>query len=149
MKLTNKNLIAALAGIALLAVANPVKAQYKPMGDDGITASPKVRAQLGELKAKAKSPLVGAGSRACPKCKDEWVTLPNKQAKPAQFLLSRGVPTQKVARHLCASCDTTITVEGLSKATRHNVVTHQCNSCGAHTLACCGASKEGATHAPL
>ncbi len=44
MKLTNKNLIAALAGIALLAVANPVKAQYKPMGDDGITASPKVRA---------------------------------------------------------------------------------------------------------
>ena len=149
MKLTNKNLIAALAGTALLAVASPVKAQYTPTGDDGITASPKVRAQLGELKARAKSPIVGADLMACPKCKDEWVTMPNKQAKPAQFLLSRGVPSQKVARHLCPSCDTKITVEGLSKATRHHVVTHQCSPCGAHTLACCGASKEGATHAPL
>ena len=148
MKLIN-NLIAALAGIALIAVANPVQAQYKPTGDDGITASPKVRAQLSELSAKAKTSLVEVGSMACPKCKDEWVILPNKQAKPAQFLLSRGVPIQRVARHRCASCDTTITVEGLSKAIRHNVVTHQCNSCGAHTLACCGASKEGATHAPL
>jgi|SRR5882724_2677510 len=143
MKLTNNSLIVALAGIALLAVANPVKAQYKPTGDDGITASPKVRAQLSELNAKAKSPLVGVGSMTCPKCKDEWVTLPNKQAKPAQFLLSHGVPTQKVARHLCAGCDTTITVEGLSKATRHSVVTHQCNSCGALTVACCDTIKGG------
>src|SRR6266853_786774 len=143
MKLTNNSLIAALAGIALLAVTNPVKAQYKPTGDDGVTASPKVRAQLTELSAKAKTPLVAAGSMACPKCTDEWVTLPNKQAKPAQFLLSRGVPTQKIARHLCASCDTTITVEGLSKATRHNMVTHQCNSCGALTFACCVTIKGG------
>src|SRR6266700_201336 len=142
MKLIN-NLIAALAGIALIAVANPVQAQYKPTGDDGITASPKVRAQLSELSAKAKTSLVAAGSMACPKCKDEWVILPNKQAKPAQFLLSHGVPTQKIARHLCASCETTISVQGFSKTTSHNVVTHQCNSCGALTVACCATVQRG------
>ncbi len=141
MKTTNKTLIAALAGIALFAA--PVQAQYKAVGDDGIAASPKVRAQLNERKARLNTATPALASMACPKCKDEWVTLPNRQAKPAQFLLSRGVPTTKVARHLCASCDTTITVEGLSKATRHNVVTHQCTSCGAQTLACCNTSKGG------
>ena len=46
MRTTNKTLVATLAGIALLSFAGPAQAQYNPVGEDGIAASPKVRAQL-------------------------------------------------------------------------------------------------------
>jgi len=141
MKTTNKTLIAALAGIALFAA--PVQAQYKAVGDDGIAASPKVRAQLNERKARLNTATPALVSMACPKCKDEWVTSPNRQAKGVQYLVSGGVPVTKVARHLCAGCNTTITVEGNSKATKHNVATHTCASCGAELASCCSTSKNG------
>lgn len=139
MKTTNKTLIAALAVIALFAA--PVRAQYKAAGDDGIAASPKVRAQLNQRKARLNPATPALASMACPKCRHEWVTLPNRQAKPAQFLLSRGIPTTKVARHLCVGCNTIIKTQGLSKATRRNVAIHECSSCGAQTLACCDTIK--------
>ena len=142
MKTTIKTLIATLAGIALFAA--PVRAQYQAVGDDGIAASPKVRAQLNERKARLNPAAPTAGSRmACPKCKDQWITSPNRHAKGAQYLVSGAAPTTKVARHLCASCNTTVKVEGLSKQTKREVVTHQCASCGAVTLACC--STKGAS----
>ena len=46
--------LAAIFIAAFMAVA-PARAHYRTTGDDVITASPKVRAQLDELRAKAIS----------------------------------------------------------------------------------------------
>ncbi len=137
MKTTNNTLIATLAGIALLSFAGPVRAQYRPAGDDGISASPKVRAQLVERRATVNTAPAVAAPMLCPKCKDVWVSQVDPAPKGAKVLLSQGRPINKVARHLCGGCETAISVAGLSKADRHNVATHTCSSCGAATLACC------------
>ena len=137
MRKTNKTLIATLAGIALLSFAGPAQAQYRPTGDDGITASPKVRAQLVERRATVNTAPAVAASMLCPKCKDAWVSQVDPTPKGAKVLLSQGRPTNKVARHLCGGCETTISIVGFSKATRHSVATHTCSSCGARNLACC------------
>src|SRR5947207_2823934 len=52
---TNRSPKIALAVVALaaLAFASTASAQYKPVGDDGIAASPKVRQMLNERKASA------------------------------------------------------------------------------------------------
>ncbi len=50
MKNLNKVLFAA-AIAATMSLANNASAQYKPTGDDGITASPKVRQMLNEREA--------------------------------------------------------------------------------------------------
>ena len=137
MRTTNKTLVATLAGIALLSFAGPAQAQYRPTGDDGITASPKVRAQLDGRKDRLNTAPVAVVSMASPKCRDAWVNQVDPTPKGAKVLLSQGRPTNKVARHLCGGCETTLGVVGLSKATRHNLATHSCSSCGAVTLACC------------
>src|SRR6266536_1400556 len=52
MKPTNKFLFSALSAAALFSLlAGNGQAQYRPTGDDGITASPKARAILNERKA--------------------------------------------------------------------------------------------------
>ena len=116
-------------------MAGQANAQYKPTGDDGITASPKVRALLDERKPRHNTAAV-PDSMACPVCKDQYVSLPLRGAKGGQILMARGTPTQKVVRHLCAGCDTTISVTGTGKA-KHNVVTHTCSGCGVEIAACC------------
>ncbi len=133
MQTTNKTLIATLAAIAFLSFAGPVRAQYRPSGDDGITASPKVRAQLVERGTTVNTASAVAASMLCSKCKDVWVSQVDPTPKGAKVLLSQGRPTNKVAKHLCGGCETTISVVGLSKADRHNVATHTCSSCGAVT----------------
>src|SRR5437879_1690232 len=55
MKNTHCFLIAA-AALALFASAGQSRAQYQAVGDDGIAASPKVRAMLNERKARSMSP---------------------------------------------------------------------------------------------
>ncbi len=120
--------------LAALTTASLANAQYKSTGDDGIAASPKVRAQLEERKARINT---AAPAMACPKCKDGQVSMPVKGAKGAQVLLAGGIPTQKVVRHLCASCDTTISIVGLSKATKRETTTHNCTGCGVENLLCC------------
>jgi len=144
MTTTNKTLIATLAGIALLSFAGPAQAQYRPTGSDGITASPKVRAQLVERRATVNTAPAVAASMLCPKCKDAWVSQVDPTPKGAKVLLSQGRPTNKVAKHLCGGCETTISVVGLSKADRHNVATHTCSGCVAATLACCSTKDSGA-----
>ena len=89
MKTTNKTLIATLAGIALLSFAGPAQAQYRPTGDDGITASPKVRAQLVERRATVNTTPAVAASMLCPKCKDAWVNQVDPTPKGAKVLLSQ------------------------------------------------------------
>lgn len=67
-----KTLLTVLVGIALFAFAGPAQAQYKPTGDDGITASPKLRQFLDEYKrnhSPAPAP-AEVPQMACPKCKN-------------------------------------------------------------------------------
>lgn len=120
-----------VAGLTFISQAN---AQRQLVGDDGIAASPKVRAQLDERKAVVASST--APSMACPKCKDAFVSVPTTSAKAAQLLVAGGVPTQKILRHLCPGCDTTISVAGTGKD-KHSVATHTCTSCGAVVASCC------------
>src|SRR5260370_33267125 len=140
MKTTNKTVIAAVESVALFAVPRSPQAQYKPTGDDGIAAWPKVRYQLNDRNAGINIGPAVVPAMACPMCKDVWVILPDRHAKGAQVLASGGAATQTVARHLCAGCETTITTQGLSTQTKPDVVTHKCTGCGAENLACCSAN---------
>jgi hypothetical protein len=79
------------------------------------------------IPAKAKT-------MACPKCTYEWTARPIVQTK------ATAPRTEMIARHLCAGCETTITVQGHGKV-KHDVVTHACNTCGAASLACCSTPK--------
>ena len=125
-------LVAVFSAFAMASQANP---QYKATADDGVAASPKVRVQLNERKARANSSSASV-EMACPKCKDEYVRVSVKGAKGAQILMAGAVPTQKVAKHLCAGCETTIKVAGQGKG-KHEVVSHECTSCGTQNIACC------------
>ena len=135
--------LALAVSLSAFALASPARGQfYKPTGDDGITASPKVRAQLNERKARIATPAPAVATMACPKCKDQYVTVPVKGAKGGQILMAGGIPTQKIAKHLCPGCDTTISVAGVGKA-KHDVAIHKCDSCGSENLACCSTSGAG------
>jgi hypothetical protein len=136
MKTTNRTLIAALTGIAVLTLVSPVQAQYKPTGDDGITASPKVRAQLEERRAGKQPVAVTAPSMACPKCKDAWVAQVDKDPKGLGSRTLTDQTTKLVAQHLCQACAADWNVVGTGKA-RQSIASHKCTSCGAENLACC------------
>ncbi len=126
----------ALAAVALvaLAFAGTASAQYKPVGDDGIAASPKVRQMLNERKASATPAVAVAPAMACPKCADVFTTEVNRQAKGGQVLA--GTATQKVAKHTCTACDTKLTVVGEGKA-KHTVATHKCSADVPNPATCC------------
>ena len=142
MKTKTSTGVAVLAGIVLFAIASPAQVRYTATGDDGITASPKVRAQLNEHATRSATVATTAPEMACPKCKNESIARPVRNAKGAQFLAAGGVPTEKITRHLCPSCETTITVAGTGKA-KHDVAVHKCVSCGAEYLACCSTTGHG------
>ena len=127
-------LFAGLAGLALL--ASPARAQYKITSDDGIAASPRVRMQLDERKARITT--VEVASMRCPKCKDTFVSKPDTDPKGlgARTLMAKGTPRKLVATHLCPGCGTDWAVVGQGKA-KAVVGTHKCQSCGAEDIACC------------
>jgi hypothetical protein len=136
MKRTNNILIAALAGIALSLFAGQVQAQYKPTGDDGITASPKQRQFLAEYKrnhSPAPAP-ADIPQMLCAKCKDKVTSRIDYSARGANK------PTIRVVTHLCDGCGTDWAVVGHGKA-KQSVATHKCTSCGAENLACCNTTK--------
>jgi hypothetical protein len=54
---------------ATLAIPGPANAQYKPVGKDGIAASPRVRQQLDERKARVEKTSATLPSQGCTKCK--------------------------------------------------------------------------------
>jgi hypothetical protein len=143
MKTKCTNTLVRLTGmtiaLALFAgLAGEAKAQYKPTGDDGVSASPRLRQQLDERKARLNTAPATVVSMPGPKCKDEFVKRVDWTARGAHK------PTVLIAKHLCASCATTISVEGHGKAKR-DVVIHKCSSCGAKTLACCTTKKGNET----
>jgi hypothetical protein len=133
---TNHSLKIALAAVALAALtfANTVSAQDKPVGDDGIAASPKIRQMLNERKASATSAVAALPAMACPKCADVLTTEVNRQAKGGQVLA--GTATRKVAKHTSTACETKLTVVGEGKA-RHAVATHKCAAVVPNPATCC------------
>jgi hypothetical protein len=121
--------------LAALVVTTAANAQYKPVGDDGITASPKVRQQLDERRAsqRANNP-APAPAMACPKCVDLVTTERDPMAKPGQVLASTA--GKQVARHACTACSTTFTVVGQGKA-KHTVAAHKCGAEARTNANCC------------
>jgi hypothetical protein len=123
----------ALAAIAVLALASAANAQYKPVGDDGIAASPKVRQMLNERKASTAIAIAALPAMTCPKCADVRTTEVSRQAKGAEVLT--GV-TKVTTRHTCAGCEVKWTVVGEGKG-KHSVATHKCTADVPNNLVCC------------
>jgi uncharacterized protein YbaR (Trm112 family) len=139
MKTINKTLIVALAGIALFSFASQAQAQFKPVGDDGIAASPKVRSMM---MKPISSPADVAGLKdgdmvamACPKCKTIMVTHVNTEKGHIKTATT-------VPEDVCPGCEQKFTVVGEGKG-KHNVVTHVCKKCGSTDAFCCVMKKDG------
>jgi hypothetical protein len=126
---TPKLMIATLAASAVLSFVLPANAQFKATGDDGITASPKVRAQLNGRAEKAVSVKTSA-TMACAVCKDEYVKRTDWTVKGATK------PTVITSKHLCSGCETSIALTGTGKA-KENVLTHKCSFGDATKAKCC------------
>jgi hypothetical protein len=127
MKITT-TLIAAIVGMTLFAGV-----AYKAAGNDGITASPKLREMITARDGVSAQPAALAAHN-CAMCKDEDTTRVDQAAK--------GVikPTLLFVTHLCPGCETRAATTGHGKAAQ-NVVTHKCTSesgaCCAAESACC------------
>ena len=132
MKTLTRRLSLTLAGIVVASIAaiSQANAQYNPTGDDGITASPKLRAQLNERKAARNPVSVTIPTMACPTCKDNLVNRKDGSARGANQ------PVIQVASHLCKTCNSTTSLVGQGKAKRE-VVTHKCAAVGTVNLVCC------------
>jgi hypothetical protein len=128
-------LVLAVVVIATGAATGAANAQYKPTGDDGITASPKLRQQLDERRARLAAVAV-LPSMSCPKCQDTWVTQADTRSKGSGSRALMGQTAQRVAKHLCDGCGMDWKVAGTGKG-KHEVATHKCSGCGAKDLACC------------
>ena len=120
---TTKTLIAATLGLALFAGA--AYAQFKATGDDGITASPKLREMLTAQSGIPSQPALAP--HGCATCKDEYTTRVDATAKGLVK------PTVLTSKHLCPTCKTTASVQGQGKAAQ-NVAEHKCT---AEAAACC------------
>ena len=144
MNTKNKVLIAAVAGVALFSFAGPVQAQYKATGDDGITASPRVRERLNEYARNHTPPAAPADLErmACAKCTDTFVSRLDLDPRGigARTQLAKGTPTKFVAKHLCDACATKWEVTGHGRA-KESVAIHTCTGCGAESLVCCNTKK--------
>ena len=127
----------AVAAIAVLTLASAAKAQYKPVGDDGIAASPKVTQMLKERGESAPTAIAATHAMPCPKCTDVTTTELNRQAKGAEILT--GAATRTVARHACEACDTKLSVVGEGKA-KQTIATHTCTAKVANNVGCCAAN---------
>ena len=123
----------ALATIAVLVLASAANAQYKPVGDDGIAASPKVRQMLNERKASATTATAAGPAMACSKCADVRTAQVSRQAKGAELLAGA---TKMATRHTCAGCEVKWTVAGEGKG-KHSVATHKCTADVPNNLVCC------------
>lgn len=133
----NRTLIATLTGIAMLSFVGSVSAQYKATGDDGITASPKVRQMLNERIAGTEVKTLkhgGTTAMACAKCK----SVPFRNVTTEKGRIKNVTVGEK---HVCPGCTTTIEVAGVGKG-KHDVVKHVCTTPGDASTLCC-ATKPG------
>jgi hypothetical protein len=130
----------ALALITAFMMTGTASGQNRPTGD-GITASPRLRAQLDERRASATPVLMTTATMACAKCTDGWVTVSDSTVKGVQVLL--GQTTRRVAKHLCDGCGAEWNMAGTGKA-KQVVASHKCTGCGAENPACCSGKGSGA-----
>ncbi len=136
-------IIASLTGLAWLALSASTQAQYKPTGDDGITASPRLRQQLDDRR-RSHSPAPAAANitkMSCPKCTDQ------AKARVDSSVRGANKPATLVVTHECSGCDTTIKTAGFGKETT-NVVTHECSNCGSANLTCCNPDNDSEVTTP-
>jgi hypothetical protein len=131
--------VATIATFMGLASAN---AQYNSTGNDGITASPKLRAQLDERRAATKPTSVTVPAMACSKCVDAMVATTDTNPKGLGARALVGQTTKLVPKHLCDGCGAEWTVTGAGKA-KQTVAAHKCTGCGAENLACCSGKGPG------
>lgn len=119
---------AAMALALILGFAGSLQAQYKATGNDGITASPKLRQFLDEQKNVPPSSIPAEASKmGCPTCKDKVTTRIDTSARGAIK------PVVRVVTHLCKTCDTQLKTIGVGKATR-TLATHSCGGCEVATM---------------
>ena len=128
-----------LTAVALAAFtfATSASAQNKPVGDDGIAASPKVRQMLNERNAATAPAVAAAPAMACPKCADVRTSVANPQAKTGELLA--GTANKAVVKHTCSACQTTMSLQGEGKA-KHQVATHTCSADVPKPAGCCGSN---------
>lgn len=99
--------------------------------------------ELGARVKSAPAPSVSDHKpMACARCKTVFEARAVTESKGlgARTLLTGGVPTETVARHLCEGCGVDWTITGHGKA-KQSVATHKCASCGAESVACCNTKK--------
>ena len=99
MKTLNKILFAAAFATAF-SLANQASAQYKPTGDDGVTASPRVRQMLNERAAAARvAPSIPGGTITYQAPRQEGVAASPKvhQLLAAQKVIVSATPSSEVA----------------------------------------------------
>ena len=119
--------------VAALTFATAAYGQYKPVGDDGVTASPRLRQTLNESHTSVAATKAAAPAMTCPKCADVRITKISPQAKGGEIMM--GVK-QVSYSHACPSCGTSMTVVGEGKA-KHQVATHKCTADTANNPPCC------------
>src|SRR5690242_7364363 len=85
--------------------------------NDGITASPKLQAQLAERTTRPATPASAQVAMPCANCKDGFVSVreTNPKALGATLLTAGASANKLVAKHLCEGCSTTITPTGTGK----------------------------------
>ena len=132
----------ALAAVTVFLTTLSASAQYKPTGDDGITASPKVRAQLDERRARVTPASPTTPTMACGKCKDGWVAVGDTASKGSGARTLIGQTTRLIAKHLCDGCGAEWNVAGTGKG-KQAIASHKCTACGAENLACCSGTGSG------
>lgn len=128
--------------MASLTTVSTANAQYKPTGDDGITASPRLRFQLDERRARSTPAAVAEPTMACPKCKDTWVAQADTNPKGLGAKTLMGATTKLVAKHMCDGCGNDWSVSGTGKG-KQAVAIHKCSGCGSDNLACCSRKGTG------
>ncbi len=125
MKTSHLNKLTRITGLAvgaafMLAIASQVKSE-EPIFKGGAQKL---------MSAPSATTLPSAKAMACPKCVTVFVN------SAAVEMKASAPKTQLVARHLCKTCETTITTVGHGKG-KHDVATHKCDSCGGEKIACC------------
>jgi len=130
----------ALASMMIIGVAWAGNANTQNRAfDDGIAASPKVRAGLDERKTKIAvvKEKGTVSTMPCAQCTDVLVSSPLSEPKGlgARTLVAKGTFTKPVAKHLCPACETKWQVSGVGKA-RQAVAVHTCGQT-AKKLTCC------------
>jgi hypothetical protein len=117
---TNYRISIMAAVVAALTIAGTASAQRQLVGEDGIAASPKVRAQFNE---RTTAPAIAAPATVhkCAACTETLVTVVDKGTKGPNHLVT------KAFRHNCAGCNTKFVTEGTGKA-KKDVTIHTCNA---------------------